>query len=402
MAACGGYDSSNPGQVPTSKVPKRVLIANAFNGSTQIVNATTDQLSGFGIGTTGRPAIMQTVLSQHLTSVYEDLNHNIQLLDDTQEQVLASISMGSLVDDMAVQSDGKFIYTARASLARVDKIDVVARAFATPVNAPARRLALSPDNSKLIVFADPSTGAADAITILKTSDMTKLLDQTAPINFYRAITGFFSADGSKAYILGCGKECGSTDPALTLNGGMITILDMTTPTPTKVGSVQVEGATTGLLNGTTLYVTGNRMDPNPGGAGLPPVLVPRLNVVNVSNATTPTATQISATVQDGLHTMMALGANNKLFIGGRNCTGSCLTIFDTANNSTTAGALGSGPNNTPVPFGNVTSIQPISGRNVVYVIEGGDLKIYDTTTNTLQATQIITTGALSVMNQIDP
>jgi len=95
---------------------------------------------------------------------------------------------------------------------------------------------------------------------------------------------------------------------------------------------------------------------------------------------------------------MALGANNKLFIGGRNCGGvSCLTIFDTSSGNATPGATNNG-----TPFGNVTSILPISGRNVVYVIEGGDLKIYDTTTNGLQARQINTTGALSVMNQVDP
>jgi hypothetical protein len=154
--------------------------------------------------------------------------------------------------------------------------------------------------------------------------------------------------------------------------------------------VDVEGATVGLLNGTTLFVAGNRVDPGN-------VLVPRINVVNVSNASAPTATQVSATVQSGLHTIMALGANNKLFIGGRNCTGSCLTIFDTTANSTAAGATNNG-----TPFGNVSSILPISGRNVVYVIEGGDLKIYDTATNALQARQINTTGALSVMNQVDP
>ena len=39
------------------------------------------------------------------------------------------------------------------------------------------------------------------------------------------------------------------------------------------------------------------------------------------------------------------------------------------------------PNN-----GNVTGLQQITGRNIVYVIQNGELRIYDTDTNQLQVT----------------
>jgi hypothetical protein len=53
-------------------------------------------------------------------------------------------------------------------------------------------------------------------------------------------------------------------------------------------------------------------------------------------------------------------------------------------------------------FFNVTGIQPISNRNVVYVCEGGELDIYDTTTDKLTPTQIDIVGNAVDVVQIDP
>ncbi len=384
--SCGSGSSSTVAPPITSEIAKRVYVASAFTGTTFIVDGTTDTGSAFTVGTTGRPAIMQTIVPQKLTVVYEDLNHQIFLIDNSTEQVATTINIGSLVDDMAVQSDAKFIYVARGALGRIDILDVVNRTPSpTPPSAPSvRRLALAPNNSKLLAFSEPSDPASDSIRVFTLSNGTVSATNDLP-GFDRAYTAIFSSDSSRAYVLSCGKECGGS-------GGLardarVTVLDMTTsPLPTVLGTVEVDGATVGLLNGTTLYVAGNSGNQ-----------LPSVNVVDVSNAATPTVTS-SSIIQAGLHTTIALGANNKLFIGGRSCGGvSCLTIFDTGSGNATPGAT-----NTGTPFGNVTSILPISGRNVVYVIEGGDLKIYDTTTSALQTRQINTTGALSVMNQIDP
>ncbi len=43
----------------------------------------------------------------------------------------------------------------------------------------------------------------------------------------------------------------------------------------------------------------------------------------------------------------------------------------------------------------------ISGRNVIYVIDGGYQIIYDTTTDALQQTQVIFNGALYTLVQVD-
>jgi len=53
----------------------------------------------------------------------------------------------------------------------------------------------------------------------------------------------------------------------------------------------------------------------------------------------------------------------------------------------------------PPQSGDVTGIAPILGRNVVYVVQGGQLGIYDTTKDKLQATQITLVGQLSDVKQ---
>jgi hypothetical protein len=100
-------------------------------------------------------------------------------------------------------------------------------------------------------------------------------------------------------------------------------------------------------------------------------------------------------VSDGFHHLMALGSNSKLFIGSRTCNNSvqgCLSIYDTAAQSAVISQPGGG---------DVTGIEPISGRNVVYVIEGGELRIYDTTTSQPQATQIDVVGKALDVRLVD-
>ena len=79
---------------------------------------------------------------------------------------------------------------------------------------------------------------------------------------------------------------------------------------------------------------------------------------------------------------MVAAPNNKLFIGARTCTGGCLTIVDSSSLSAVVSTAG----------GSVTGIQPIPERPVVYVVEGGELIIYDSATSQPQSTQIEITG----------
>jgi hypothetical protein len=68
-----------------------------------------------------------------------------------------------------------------------------------------------------------------------------------------------------------------------------------------------------------------------------------------------------------------------------------LSVFDT--NKATAIV--------PPQIGDVTGIQPISRRSVVYVVQNGQLGIYDTTTDKLQTTQVDIIGQAVDVKQID-
>jgi hypothetical protein len=113
-----------------------------------------------------------------------------------------------------------------------------------------------------------------------------------------------------------------------------------------------------------------------------------LNVIDLNSMTVTNTAPIIIT--DGYHDRIALGANGQLFIGARTCTEivppvpppagaetrGCLSIYNTQT-----GAVVIPPAN-----GDVTGIQPLSKRPVVYVVQNGSLGIYDTTTAALQTT----------------
>jgi hypothetical protein len=160
----------------------------------------------------------------------------------------------------------------------------------------------------------------------------------------------------------------------------------------------VQAATVGLLNGNTLYVAGTpATSPQNACAGSTAATIcGRLNVVNV-NAMTVTNSQV---ITDGYHNRIDISQNGQLFVGARNCTTinnpgaevrGCLAIF----NSLTSGVV------IPPDTGDVTGIQAISNRDVVYVVENGELRIYDTTVDKLGPTQIDLSGQAIDVKQVD-
>jgi len=100
-----------------------------------------------------------------------------------------------------------------------------------------------------------------------------------------------------------------------------------------------------------------------------------------------------AVITDGYHNRIALGANGQLFIGARTCTEiipptpppsgaevrGCLSIYNTQ--TTAVGNVQPGGVVIPPANGDVTGIQPIATRQVVYLVQGypvpgGSLYIY--------------------------
>jgi DNA-binding beta-propeller fold protein YncE len=194
------------------------------------------------------------------------------------------------------------------------------------------------------------------VSVIDTASATKTNSLNFP-QFDRPVFAIFTSDDTKAFVFNCGPECGGRQAS-------ITVLDMASKTPGT--QIPVSAATVGLLDGTNLYVAGSQ-----GTAG-------KLDIINTS---TLSVSKSGVAISDGFHSTIAL-ANNKLFVGSQSCsnqTSGCLTIFDTGAQTAVIDA----------PKGPVTGMQPISGRPIVYVCEGGELRIYNTTTGAEQTSPTI-------------
>jgi hypothetical protein len=134
------------------------------------------------------------------------------------------------------------------------------------------------------------------------------------------------------------------------------------------------------MNGTNLYVAGT--SPTlPLGLTCPISSCGELTVINTGALTAGNPVAIA----DGTHENMAF-ANNRLYIGSRGCSvqpgtaantvRGCLSIFNTGSSAVTFPQESSFRQNF-----DVTGLQPISGRSIIYVIQGGEIDFFDTNTD---------------------
>ena len=390
IVACGG--SGTP--TTASGVQNAAFISNTYSGNLQIVDTQNDttaytQETTNSAGQVVAGAPVTVTVSTTVTFEVESPNKSTTLVYDPSAFTLWTVTnstdatSGELPlagpTSMAVFSpDSSTVYvpvpSAAVSGTRAGLVQVWTLAGATntanyPV-AAANSVAITPDGQYLLVFSNNS----DSVTVI---NLTASPATSASIpGFARPVNAFFTAGSDIAYVLNCGPECGSS--------GLASVTEFNVASQTIVATVPVGGASVGLLNGTTLYVAGSPV---------PPGTTSTYDAVNIASMTRLTANSIQ--ISDGFHTTMALAQNNKLYIGASSCSNTtvgCLSVVNVSSNTA----------DSPLPpRGAITSLLAISGRDVVYAIEGGYLHIYDTDTDTLQATQITFVGALYGIVQTD-
>lgn len=195
----------------------------------------------------------------------------------------------------------------------------------------------------------------------------------------------FSPDGSAAYVLDCGQECGGASAA---SGGFtgVTVIPITASSLNSNSSggkgialvaqsnIAVPGgATDAIFSGNTLYLSGQQLQPD----GL---FQGNLSILNTQTG------QVTGTfpISDGTHNKMVFADDNTLWIGSAQCLAGetykkaqasngtvnygCLTMFNTVNNTSTLDAY----------KGDATGIAAVTGLNKVYTAEGGQVYIYNT------------------------
>jgi hypothetical protein len=206
----------------------------------------------------------------------------------------------------------------------------------------------------------------------------------APLVFDRPIKALFSSDGSTAYILSCGPECGGTTAAYTRVpiAPMIFLLGQSSgllPTVSALPGLTVPipgGASNALVDGSTMYVVGQQPQTVNGQTLFGGIL----SVVNLATNAVSSSVSISDG-QPGAMSRMLEADDNTLWIGMTGCTTGvryatnaaggygCLTMYNTSTNTVTL----------LEPYiGNATGIAAVTGLHKIYTAEGGQVYIYST------------------------
>jgi hypothetical protein len=318
--------------------------------------------------------------SKAFTLVQSPTSDSIVIVGNTAEAAQSTVNLPGTAQSMFVWIDNATAYAAipnaTASTGQgpspgvVVAIDLANSAVSATIPvAGAQYIVDSHNGSKILVFGSNP----QAVTIISPSQIGTPADPRTVVlspSFDHPILGIFNSDDTTAYILNCGPECGGV-------AASVAVLDMTQSPPQVTATIAVPAATYGLLNGSTLYVAGT----SPAGGAL--------TVISVSSNTVLNTSPIA--ISNGYHNRMAISTNGELFIGARTCTTGCLSIFSPTNSSVVV----------PSVSGDVTGIQSITGRNVVYVCQAGALNIYDTTTNALQKTQVDIVGQAVDVELVD-
>ena len=406
IIACG---KSNPTSATTSTISTkpsglsfRVFISNALYPTTtgttgpnapvlNIVNAAINEdilsLSVVSlVGSSTQPGLMALAPNLQSTLVYSQIGNTVTVVDNAKETVatvaggttpVPAITLPGLTESIAVSPFATAAYAAVPTApvfgqnpGAVQVLNLQNGSTTASIPVPGARFVLcSPDGNHLLVFSDNS----DIVTVITTVFIGTNTDPRSYITgFDRPVWGIFTSNSS-AFVMDCGAQCGGKAAGVSVLNLGASSASSTTP---------VSAATYGVFNNSTLYVAGTPPGSNTcAGSPTSATTCGRLSVVDTASMTVTG----SAVIPDGYHDRMQISQNGQLYIGSHSCTNinisggevrGCLSIFNTSN-----GGVVIPPNN-----GDVTGLQQITGRDIVYVIQNGGLQIYDTDTNQLQVT----------------
>ena len=347
------------------------------------------------------PGLMALSPNRATLLAFDSVSNSVEVVNTQKETLTGSIQLPGPTTSMVALATGSGYAAVPATPfasgpppGAVVVMNLSAGSITATLSVPsAQTVVSSPDGTHLLVFSNDS----DVVTIV----YPPLVNVSSPVTatvpgFDRPVYGVFSADGSTAYILNCGPECGSGTASASVQ-----TLDMTTLT--LVGApVAVDGATIGWLSGSTLYVAGTSPTNNLcTGQTTAAKTCGRLDIIDLGSMTVTGRTVIT----DGYHDRIDMSVNGQLFIGSQACTNvgnvnnvqgevrGCLSIYNTANAAVVI----------PPDNGDVTGLQSFTTRDVEYVAEGGNLRVYDTLTDSLlvETTNNITeTGTIIITGYI--
>jgi hypothetical protein len=399
-----GYSSSS--YKPPSGLTTRVLASQSVSGPvTQaglvLINGSIDALTRGGVGAGASPGLMAISPNRTTLLAFDSTSNGVVVINARTETLTGAIPLAGPTTSMVALATGFGYAAVPAAIVNgsptggVEVMNLTAGGITATVSVPkAQTVVASPDGTQLLVFSTDS----DVVTVVYPLLVNTSTPDVATITgFDRPVYGVVSADGSTAYILNCGPECASGTASASVQTLNMSTLTVGTPLP-------VDGATIGWLSvdGSTLYVAGNSPVNNLcTGQTTAATTCGRLDIIDLSSMTVTG----SVVITDGYHNRIDMSSNGQLFIGSSGCTTignvnnpqgevrGCLSIFDTTKSGNTAAVI-------PPDNGDVTGLQSFTSRYVEYVAEGGNLRVYDTTKDSLLLDSIISTGTINITGRI--
>jgi hypothetical protein len=380
--------SNNNNQPLRPPAIHRALISNFTNSNITVADTDRDVLSTVVGSFSNSPGLMVLSNDRKLTVAYGPVDNSVTVINNTLQSgggsarladpnslpnacVSVTISpdngtiLGAIPNEVVFgQAPGAIdVVTAatNGALSRQPSIPLVGVRYLYPIPNGNRVVAMS-DTAPNPVNPPGPSGRVWIVTPSLIGSGTQPYTEVASALFDHPVFAIGSADNTSAYVLNCGPECGGAQ------AGIVTV-DLTNDTASLTALPVPAGSTVALLNGSMLYVAGS--------VGLVGSVTPVDLVTSTLSPPIPIA--------DGYHDRIALGSNNVLFVGARGCmpTAGCLTLVsnpNTASQKITIAPRAPFKFPAPDPGDDVTGIAPIQNRNEVYVIQGGELIIYDTTT----------------------
>jgi hypothetical protein len=444
MSSCGKNFYFAGRSLPPSGVLNRVMIAeqnpsafatgalpfmDAYYDIRHAYNASSGQLTISGYS--GKlPLTIQNMPEQQSGAVYGEGDGSLALISYAQEKVSGTVAIpGSLssstegvpYNGIFISRDLGYVYAANPATHVISVVNRNNGSALTLNLANAYGISVNPGGTIALVFiqnatqspnqtvnvANPANFAVYSVVQLTQAQQAAAINNpnylgaqdcepqklptwcvfpvsTGPsATFDHPVKAVFSPDGTTAYVVNCGPECGGTTAGLTtipitassINSGstgasgIALVAQSNIPIP--------DGSTNAIFNGNTLYVAGQQYQNSSG------LFAGYLTIVN-----TPANTVAgSYAISDGMHNRMVFADDNTLWVGSSQCNQGvryqqaqaganvqfgCITMFNTATNTATIDSY----------LGDGTGIADVEGLHKVYTTEGGQIHIYNTTNMT--------------------
>jgi hypothetical protein len=460
LAGCGKTSYFDGRTLPPSGLVNRVLVAiqnpSALSkGALQIMDAYYDIRSGYtGLPATyslsgfggALPITIQSMPEEQIGAVYGSGDGSLTLANYQTEKTTGTVSgLNGQSSSIFITRNEEYVFAASQSahvltivnqssgtsnalsLPGIYRVSVnpggsVALAFVQNSNyvyfpiqlTTAQSLAYSGGPTtwpKAAVDCEPQNGPAWCLLQLQSPDH---VDSTGnywgtPLTFDRPVKAVFSDDGSTAYVLSCGPECGGSTSSVSLlpispliftagkTSGILpcnlaAVASCPNANAKPMVNIPVPGGASNALVDTAsanqMYVVGQA----PQSINGQTLFGGNLTVVNLSNNTAGTPVAISDG-QPGATSRMIQADDNTLWIGMTQCTSGvryaanpaggygCLTMYNTSTNKVVL----------LEPYiGDATGIAAVTGLHKIYAAEGGQVYIYSTVNGSSIDNQYVT------------